>query len=239
MQVNQVNRQESGPGMSNPAAVVFKSMAAIQAHLVSLQQEVTVLRSSSPPNSLAVQELIRLKRKEQNPDEATFMMASALGRVNSFKGLLPIAPLDADTVAISVWLIHLLIENPLIATEVIAQSLQEMDKPTEEQLHMAAGMLPVMYPNPEAAHKDLYVLAKNQLQHIMGLECEKHNGTLSSLFEFVHQCEEREVGSPRVRISNDGDITSCKIGRSLSLSLSLKNPVFLNRAFFGYLFLRL
>jgi len=212
MQANQANRQDPGSSLSNPAVVVLQSMAAIQAHLSDLQNQVTVLRSSSPPNSLAVKELIRLEKSRQTPDDATFLMASALGRVNSFKGLLPMAPLDADTVAVSVWLVHALMENPLIPVEVISQSLQEMDKPTDDQLHSAASFLPVMYPNLEAARKDLFVLAKNQLQHIMGLESEAHKGTLSSLLEFVHQCEEREVGSPRVRIANDEDITSSKIG---------------------------
>ena len=200
--------------MSNPAAVVFSSMAAIQAQLLELKSEVNSLRrADSPTNCLAVKELIRLEKNRQTPDDTTFMMTSAFGRINSFKGLVPVAPLDADSIAISVWMIHLMIENPFVTTELVAQSLQDMNKPTDEQLHVAASLLPVMYPNLEAARKDLFVLEKNQLQHIMGLECQSHKGTLSTFMEFANQCEERDANSPRARISNDGDITSIRIGQ--------------------------
>ena len=200
--------------MSNPAAVVFKSMAVIQAQLNELQHKMATLTSDSSTNCLAVKGLIVLERNRQTTDDTTFAMASALRRINSFKGLVPAAPLDGDTIAISVWMLHLMIENPFITTEHVSKSLQEMNKPTDEQLHTAASLLPVMYPNLEAARKDLFVLEKNQLQHIMGLECDDHKGTLSTIMEFAHQCEERDANSPRARISNDGDITAMRIGRA-------------------------
>jgi hypothetical protein len=199
--------------MPNPAAVVLQSMAVIQAQLTSLERKVNS-RTDSPTNDLALKALIDLERSRKTTDDATFMMASAFGRINSYKALVPLAPLDADTIAISVWMVHLMIENPFITTEHVSKSLEEMNKPTDEQLHVAASLLPVMYPSLEAARKDLFVLEKNQLQHIMGLESEVHKGTLSTFMEFAHQCEERDANSPRARISNDGDITSIRIGQA-------------------------
>jgi len=231
-QTMQANHESSL--VSHPATLVFKSMVSIQAAVSELQREVAHLRTAQPNNSIALKKLIKLEEGRQSADSVMPFITSALGRFNTYKGLAPMTPIDAEYAAISVCLLRLLIENPFCTSSIVAQNLEEMTKPTDEQIHVAASRLPIVYPSMEAARDDLFILAKNQLMHIMSFETEVHQGTLTSLSEFVDQCEPKDAGLPRVRMANESylsDITSCKIGlprsaflstlNSLSLSLSL------------------
>jgi hypothetical protein len=191
-------------------------MASLQATVSELQREVAILRASQPNNSLALKKLIRLEEGRQSPEQTVPDMASALGRINSFNGLTALVPLDSEYVAISAALLRLLIENPFFTTEFVATGLEDMQKPTDEQIHAAAQALPIVYPSLQAARKDLFVLAKNQLIHIMSLEVDAHKGTLQSYLEYVNQCEDRTGDHPRVRVASEGnfsDITCSKIGQ--------------------------
>lgn len=208
----------------SPAVLVLKSMASLQATVSKLQHDLDVLRASQPNNSLALKKLVRLEEERQSPDKIAPDIASALGRINSFKGLTPLVPLDAEHVAISAALLRLLIENPFVTTEVVATSLEDMQKPTDEQIRAAAPALPIVYPSLQVACDDLFVLAKNQLNHLMSFESTPHSGTLQSFLEFVNQCEVRDPELPRVRVASEGnfsDITCSKIGQpSFFLSIS-------------------